>query len=158
MLVAYSQPSNIEILTGLDPHLWTPIYLSEISTQEYQGAEGKYWKVRAEVLRISERENIVPKPMSFVDSLRANLYVAALFNHSRIATVLVADISDAVTPLGITTTSQTVASEDKSRSGMATMIGVGVGVAAAAFFVKPPLRPSHVAGCGLTRMSRGELV
>lgn len=32
---------------------------------------------------------------------------------------------------------ETVASEDKPRSTMATMIGVGVGVAAAAFFVKP---------------------
>ena len=39
VLVAYSQPSNIGILTGLDPHLWTPVYLSEISTQKYQGAD-----------------------------------------------------------------------------------------------------------------------
>ena len=126
-----------------------------MSRQEYHG---KYLKVRAE--GSLERKNVVPKLTSFllVYSLRANLYVAALFNKSRIATVLVVDISDAVTPLGITTTSQTVASEDKPRSRMATMIGVGVGVAAAAFFVKPPSRPSQVAGCGLTRMNRGELV
>lgn len=83
---------------------------------------------------------------------------SARFNQSHIATIIDSNISDAVIPLGIKSTSRTVASEEKPRSGMATMIGVGVGVAAAAFFVKPPSRPSHVAGCRLKTMSRDELV
>ena len=45
------------------------------------------------------------------------------------------EISDAVTSLGFLKTLKIVASREKPRSTMATVIGVGVGVAAAAFLV-----------------------
>lgn len=60
-----------------------------------------------------------------------------------------------MTSLDLINISETVASEDKSRSSMATLIGVGVGVAAAAFFVKLP-PPLLVVSHLLTSMRRDE--
>lgn len=60
-----------------------------------------------------------------------------------------------MTCLDLTAILEIVASEDKPRSSMATVIGVGVGVAAAAFFVKPPSPPS-VASYLLTELCRDE--
>lgn len=71
--------------------------------------------------------------------------------------VCLIEVNNAVTSPDLKTTLETVASEDKPRSSMTTIIGVGVGVAAAAFFVKPsPPLPS--ASFLLTSMRRGELV
>lgn len=60
-----------------------------------------------------------------------------------------------MTSLDLTTELEIVASEETPRSSMATVLGVGVGVAAAAFFVRPLSTPS-VASHVLTRLRRGE--
>ena len=60
-----------------------------------------------------------------------------------------------MTTLDFTTTSEVVASEDKPRSNMATVLAVGVGVAATAFFVNPP-SPLLAASYLLTNLRRDE--
>ncbi len=60
-----------------------------------------------------------------------------------------------MTSLDLTTSSKILAPEDKPRSRMAVVLAVGVGVAAAAFLVKP-LPPLLVASFVLTRMRRDE--
>ncbi len=60
-----------------------------------------------------------------------------------------------MTSLDLTTSFKIVAPEDKPRSSMAVVMAVGVGVAAAAFLVKP-LPSLSVASYVLTRMRRDE--